>query len=154
LKLQRIKEIAYKITVMTCFCAITVFSAYSFGAALFETVSTISNESVRVIFDKGAFYLLGATIGLLALIWIMIYQGILMRELTKKVTNWFSKIAVAGILAAFILPVISHIIIEDIVLDKGYEICAAETSTWFYLSEIVYLKTGSACLPLIPTSHQ
>jgi hypothetical protein len=147
LKLQRIKEIAYKITVMTCFCAITVFCAYSFGAALFETISAISHDSVRVVFDQGAFYLLGATIGLLALIWIMIYQGILMKELTEKVTSWFSKIAVTGILTAFILPVISHIIIEDIVLDKGYEVCTAETSTWFYLSEIVYLKTGSDCLP-------
>lgn len=132
---------------MTCFFAITVFSAYSFGAALFGTVSAISNDSERVIFDQGAFYLLGATIGLLALIWIMIYQGILMRELTKKVTNWFSKIAVAGILTAFILPVVSHVVIEEIVLDKGYELCTAETSTWFYLSEIVYLKPGSACLP-------
>tara|TARA_B110001454_G_C12427342_1_gene312030 strand:+ start:69 stop:536 length:468 start_codon:yes stop_codon:yes gene_type:complete len=147
LKLQRIKEIAFKVTVMTCFFAITIFSAYSFGAALFETVSAISHDSVRVVYDQGAFYLLGATIGLLDLIWIMIYQGILMRELTKKVTNWFSKIAVAGILAAFILPVISHIIIEDIVLDKGYEVCTAGTNTWFYLSEIVYLKTGSDCLP-------
>jgi hypothetical protein len=84
LKLQCIKEITFKITVMTCFFAITVFSAYSFGAALFGTVSAISNDSERVIFDQGAFYLLGATIGLLALIWIMIYQGIIMRELTKR----------------------------------------------------------------------
>jgi hypothetical protein len=147
LKLQRIKEIAFKITVMTCFCAITVFCAYSFGTALFATVSAISHDSVRVVFDQGAFYLLGATIGLLALIWIMIYQGILMRELTEKVTSWFSRIAVSGMLTAFILPVVSHVVIEKIVLDKGYEICTAETSTWFYLSEIVYLKTGSACLP-------
>jgi hypothetical protein len=128
--------------VMTCFCAITVFCAYSFGAALFEKVSAISHSSVRVFFDQGAFYLLGATIGLLALIWIMIYQGILMRELTEKVTSWFSRIAVTVILTAFILSVISHIIIEDMVLNKGYEICTAETSTWFYFSEIVYLKIG------------
>jgi hypothetical protein len=147
LKLQRIKEIAFKITVMTCFCAITVFCAYSFGTALFATVSAISHDSVRVVFDQGAFYLLGATIGLLALIWIMIYQGILMKELTEKLTSWFSRIAVSGMLTVFILPVVSHIVIEKIVLDKGYEICTAETSTWFYLSEIVYLKTGSACLP-------
>jgi hypothetical protein len=147
LKLQRIKEIAFKITVMTCFCAITVFCAYSFGTALFATVSAISHDSVRVVFDQGAFYLLGATIGLLALIWIMIYQGILMKELTEKLTSWFSRIAVSGMLTAFILPVVSHVVIEKIVLDKGYEICTAETSTWFYLSEIVYLKTGSACLP-------
>ncbi len=145
--MKALVNFTYKITVMTCFCAITVFSAYSFGAALFEIVSTISNESVRVIFDKGAFYLLGATIGLLALIWIMLYQGILMKELTAKVTSWFSRIAVAGILTAFILPVISHVIIEEIVFDRGYELCSAEMSTWFYLSEIVYLKTGSACLP-------
>lgn len=147
MKLQRIKEIAFKITVMICFCAITVFCAYSFGAALFETISAISHDSVRIIFDQGAFYLLGATIGLLALIWIMIYQGILMRELTEKVTSWFSRIAVAGILTAFILPIVSHVVVEKIVLDKGYKICTAESSTWFYLSEIVYLKTGSACLP-------
>tara|TARA_B110001454_G_C12548505_1_gene362504 strand:- start:66 stop:503 length:438 start_codon:yes stop_codon:yes gene_type:complete len=145
--MKALVNLTYKITVMTCFCAITVFSAYSFGAALFETVSAITHDSVRVAFDQGAFYLLGATIGLLALIFIMIYQGILMRELTKKVTNWFSRIAVVGIFTAFILPVVSHMVIEEIVFDKGYELCTAETSTWFYLSEIVYLKTGSGCLP-------
>ena len=124
-----------------------VFCVYSFGAALFETVSAISHGSVHIVFDQGAFYLLGATIGLLALIWIMIYQGILMRELTEKVTSWFSRIAVAGILTAFILPIVSHVVIEEIVFDRGYELCSAKTSTWFYLSEIVYLKTGSDCLP-------
>jgi hypothetical protein len=145
--MKALVNLTYKITVMTCFCAITVFCTYSFGAALFETISAISHDSVRVVFDQGAFYLLGATIGLLALIWIMIYQGILMRELTEKVTSWFSKIAVAGILTAFILPIVSHVIIEEIVFDRGYELCSAETSTWFYLSEIVYLKNGSDCLP-------
>jgi len=145
--MKALVNLTYKITVMTCFCAITVFCAYSFGAALFETVSAISHDSARIVFDQGAFYLLGATIGLLALIWIMIYQGILMRELTEKVTSWFSRIAVAGILTAFILPIVSHVIIDEIVFDRGYELCSAETSTWFYLSEIVYLQTGSACLP-------
>lgn len=145
--MKALVHLIYKITVMTCFCAITVFCAYSFGTALFATVSAISHDSLRVVFDQGAFYLLGATIGLLALIWIMIYQGILMRELTKKVTSCFSRIAVTGILTAFILPVVSHVVVEKIVLNKGYEICTAETSTWFYLSEIVYLKVGSACLP-------
>ena len=124
--MKALVHLIYKITVMTCFCAITVFCAYSFGAALFATVSAISHDSLRVVFDQGAFYLLGATIGLLALIWIMIYQGIL---------------------TAFILPIVSHVIIEEIVFDRGYELCSAETSTWFYLSEIVYLKTGSDCLP-------
>tara|TARA_R110001583_G_scaffold148791_1_gene300661 strand:- start:85 stop:522 length:438 start_codon:yes stop_codon:yes gene_type:complete len=145
--MKALVHLIYKITVMTCFCAITVFCAYGFGTALFATVSAISHDSLRVVFDQGAFYLLGATIGLLALIWIMIYQGILMRELTKKLTSWFSRIAVTGILTAFILPVVSHVVVEKIVLNKGYEICTAETSTWFYLSEIVYLKVGSACLP-------
>ena len=140
-------HLIYKITVMTYFCAITVFSAYSFGAALFETVSAISHGSVRVVFDQGAFYLLVATIGLLALIWIMIYQGILMRELTANVSSWFSRISAIDILTAFILPVVSHVVIEKIVFDKGFELCTTETSTWFYLAEIVYLKTGSDCLP-------
>ena len=70
-----------------------------------------------------------------------------MKDLTAKITGWFSRIAAVGILTAFILPVVSHMVIEEFVFNNGYELCTEETHTWFYLSEIVYLKSDSACLP-------
>ena len=141
---NNLKEVAYKVVVMIVFILMVLFCIYSFSISVFETTHGILSNSEKIIFDKGAFYLLGAAIGLIDLIWIMVYQGVLKKALTNKAAQIFSRIAASSLVIAFALPVVSHLIIEQAVLEMNYEVCTSESNTWFYLSEIVYKKSTAA----------
>lgn len=135
------KEVLFKTIVLMLFFAGMVWSIYAFMSALLDATLAISAGAERIVFDKGAFYLLGAASGLADLLFIMVYQGVLKKELSARVTKWFSRVAVLSILVAVILPTASHLTISRIVENKGYEVSAQESNSWLYLSEIVYTRS-------------
>jgi len=131
--------------VMIAFISMVFLCIFWFIESALETIDGVSNGLDKIVFDKGAFYLLGAAIGLVDLIWIMTYQGILKKALNSKVTIIFSRVAAASLVVAFTLPVVCHLFIEQTVFNMDYEECTAESNTWLYLSEIVYTNDKEAC---------
>lgn len=103
---HNIKEVTYKVIVMIAFISMVFLCTYWFIESALETIDGVSNGLDKIVFDKGAFYLLGAAIGLVDLIWIMTYQGILKKALDSKVTLIFSRVAAVSLVVAFSLPVV------------------------------------------------
>jgi hypothetical protein len=144
-KTELFKEVAYKILVMASFTLIVLFCIYNFLFSVLETSNGILNNLEKINFNKGSFYLFGVAVGLIDLMWIMVYQGVLKRALTKKVTKLFSRIAIISLITTFTLPIIGHLVIDELVESKGYKACAPAGNTWFYLSEIVYFDSTVIC---------
>jgi len=144
-KTEFFKEVVYKILVMTSFTLIVLFCIYNFLFSVLETSNGILSSLDRINFNKGSFYLFGVALGLIDLMWIMVYQGILKRALNEKVTKMFSRIAIISLITTFTLPIIAHFVIDELVEPKGYKVCTTAGSTWFYFSEIVYLNSTIIC---------
>lgn len=142
---QFVKEVAYKVLVLASFTLILIFCIYNFGLSVIETSGGILNNLEKIHFNKGSFYLFGVTLGLMDLMWIMVYQGVFKRSLSEKVIKLFSRVAIISLITTFTLPIISHLVINEIAESKGYKICAPAGNTWFYLSEIVYFNTTIIC---------
>jgi len=71
-EIKTCKEVAYKIIVMASFILIVAFCIYNFIFSVFETSNGILHGLEKINFDKGSFYLFGAAIGMIDLIWIMV----------------------------------------------------------------------------------
>ena len=142
---QFFKEVTYKLLVLASFILIVLFCIYNFGLSVLETSNGILSSSDKINFNKGSFYLFGVAVGLIDLMWIMVYQGVLKRSLSEKVTKLFSRIAIISLITTFTLPIIGHLVIDELAESKGYKVCATAGNTWFYLSEIVYFNSTVIC---------
>ena len=131
---------------MASFISMIAFCIYIFLSSVSETLQAILGGLNKINFDKGAFYLLGVAVGLIDLIWLMVYQGILKRPLNDRVTRIFSRVAIISLITTFSLPLFSHIVIDELVENKGYKMCEPAGNTWFYFSEVVYFKSTIACV--------
>jgi len=139
------KEVLFKAIVLFTFIVMALGCFYGFLNASLGMLNQILQSNDLVIFNKGAFYLLGVTLGLGVLVFVMVYQGVLKKELTASFSRWFSRIAVFSVLLIVVLPVVSHFLVEPYLLSRDYRVCTEASHTWFYLSEIVYVKNEIAC---------
>lgn len=144
--LQKTKEIAYKTIVLILFIGLNTYCFYAFINALFSTLTSLNSEGDFVIFNKGAFYLFGVSIGLFALIAIMVYQGVLKKTLTTKVTRLFSQCAATSLILTFTFPILSHLYINHWTQNNTFFLCNEKSNVWFHMAELVYVNDTINCL--------
>ncbi len=99
----------------------------------------------HISFDKGAFYLLGAGVGLSALIFAGIYESCLGKVLSKKTSSRITKVALAGLLVMFSLPHVMHYLADRLLKKQGYLICDQTSHQWLHSKTIVYVKNSNIC---------
>ena len=128
---------------------------FTMGALLyFFYVAGIMVHSIvtlpdHISFDKGAFYLLGAGVGLSALIIAGIYESCLGKILSKKVSGIITKAALVGFLTMFALPHVAHYLTDRFLKKEGYQICREASRQWLHSKTVVYVKNSDICIQLI-----
>ncbi len=131
------------------------FSLMSVGAFIyfwFSIVSTFKDarlSSSLVVFERGAYYLPGVGIALMALVIIGLYENYTKKPPSDKVTKIFTRTAIGGLLFTFLLPPIAEYLTENHLLKKGYQHCDVPTSSWPVYKDVIYTTDTKTCLKLI-----
>lgn len=134
---------------------LTLFASMAIGALayfLFAAVSLFSeflSTPDYISFDKGAFYLLGGSVGLAALIFAGIYESCLGRSLGKKLATQITRVAIVGIIIMLALPQVVHYFADNFLHNKGYEVCHEVSRRWLHSRTIVYVRNEGLCEELI-----
>lgn len=127
------------------FFAMTAACLVWFVWSSYNLVIQITEFSEIVYFDKGALYMLGASIGLAALTFNILYEGVLRRSLTEKVAKIITRSAIGGIILMFILPQILHYSTNQYLEKKGYNVCAHASYQWLLYRKITYTLNKESC---------
>lgn len=102
-------------------------------------------SSSIVTFDKGSYYLLGASIGLLTLTYMVIREFWLNRPLTNKQIAFYSRVAISGVILMLSLPHIAHFAADKYFKVHGYTVCEEASHRWLFMRDIVYIERSVAC---------
>ena len=113
--------------------------------SIFDIYNQISSASEVIYFDKGALYMFGVGVGLAVLSFAIFYEGILERELTKKISGIMTKSAIAGIALMFLLPYLIHQPVNKQLTQKKYIICEPASYQWLLYENLAYTKNASIC---------
>ena len=122
------------------------------GYFLFEAINVLSkllSLPDYISFDKGAFYLLGASIGLAVLIYAAVYESCLGKTLGDKHARQITKVAISGIIIMFALPHLVHYLTAQFLQNKEYGVCQEVSRQWLHSRIIVYAKDNDVCRELI-----
>jgi hypothetical protein len=109
------------------------FSLFSYGS------------SSVVTFDKGSYYLLGASIGLLTLTYMIISEFWLKRPLTNEQSAFYSRIAISGVVLMFAFPHVAHFAADRYFKVHGYTVCEEASRQWLFMRDIVYVESSVEC---------
>lgn len=131
------------------FSLITVACFSWFVWSAYNIAYQIVFGSNVVNFDKGSLYMLGAGIGLAALTFAVLYEGVMRRELTKNVTKNITRSALIGVAVMFLLPNLSHYLTSSHLNDKSYIICDEASYQWLFYKKVVYTSNESTCNNLL-----
>lgn len=131
------------------FLSITVACILWFLWSSYHIVEVILKEEKVVYFDKGSLYMLGAGIGLGALTFAILYEGVLSRELTNSITRGVTRVALGGVVVMFLLPHVFHYSVSVHLSKQGYTVCSGASSQWLLYKKVVYTKTEPDCEALV-----
>jgi len=123
----------------------TMIGISYFTYAVFTLGKDLSNHSDNISFNKGAFYLLGASIGLASIVFAGIYESGLGHTLSKALGSTITKVALAGLIIMLVLPHVTHYFVSSAVESDGYSICDAASHQWLYSKTIVFTRNEEAC---------
>ena len=98
-----------------------------------------------LMFDKGAFYLLGVGLGMLALAIVTVQEGWFARNLSKSQAAGLSRLAIVGVALIPILPNLTHFAADTLLKKNGYVICESASHQWRFIRDIVYIKPDVEC---------
>jgi len=98
-----------------------------------------------VVIEKGAYYMLGVGLGLLALAYICIHEFWGGKPLTNKQSSVLTKIAIASVALTFLVPHLIHYIADDFFLGAKYSVCEAASHQWLFVRDIVYIRETIEC---------
>lgn len=104
-----------------------------------------NGASPIITFDKGSYYMLGVGVGLLALTYMIIKEFWLRRPLTNKQSSFFSRIAISGIVLAFVFPHVAHFAVDKYLEEHGYTVCEEASHQWLFVRDIVYVQPSIEC---------
>jgi len=74
----------FKYSFLVVFILMTFGAMYWFIVSTMDLVEQVVTHSPSVVFDKGSFYLLGVSIGLCALLFAMIYEGLMKKIIDRN----------------------------------------------------------------------
>jgi hypothetical protein len=113
-----------------------------FFYTVFDLYKSLLSEVVD--FEKGAFYSLGAGIGLLVLAIITVQVFWFNKPLSRRQNTYFTIIALASIALMLALPQIVHYCMNDYMTNRGYSVCRA-APYWKRFRPIIYIKPTIEC---------
>ena len=127
------------------FFALMLGAALWFGWSFISLVSQILHEAPVIYFNKGALYMLGVAIGLLALVYAIFIEVILQQQLTENSSRMITRTAYIGIGVLVLFPQIIHFTVERNLIKKNYEICETASYQWLMYREIVFTRDTQTC---------
>lgn len=113
---------------------------------LFQGFQLIAHwRDQALLFDKGAFYLLGVGLGMLSLAIATIQEGWFDRTLSQKKSTLLTRLALVGIALIPIAPNAAHFVINQMLTSDGYVVCEKASHQWRFVRDIVYIKPSVEC---------
>ena len=106
-----------------------------------DLIDSISGGDIIFTFDKGAFYMYGVSICLLAISIGLVFYRVFKfnKEKVESVVTRFLFISVAVLI---ILPQAMHFYIDSYTEKNNYQICRDQSHRWLHAVTIVYAKNG------------
>ncbi len=129
--------------------AITLGAPVWFVLTLIDMVKEILIVSPTVIFERGAYYSLGAGIGMGAIAAAMLLEAWTKKPLSTKATKIFTRTAIGGVALMFLLPVIAENVTENYLSEKGYGYCDVPSSSWAIYKDVNYTLDAETCSTII-----
>lgn len=128
---------------------ITLGAPVWFFLTLFDMVHNISINSPTVVFERGAYYGLGAGIAMGALAGMMMLETWLRKTPSDRTIKIFTRIAIGGLALMFLLPFSAEYTTENHLLKKGYQYCDVPSSSWPIYKDVIYTIDEKTCLKLL-----
>lgn len=118
---------------------------------ILELTSGILRWEPVIDFDKGAMYILGCGIGLIALLVSLIAKAFLGKDLPEAALSWIGTALWAGVLIALILPHLVHWGVWTTLKGRDYVVCRELSSRWLRHVTFVYADSPERCLEELMT---
>ncbi|MBB5210490.1 hypothetical protein [Microbulbifer hydrolyticus] len=98
-----------------------------------------------LMFDKGAFYLLGVGLGMMALAIVTVQEGWFGRTLSKAQAALLTRLTIVGVALIPIAPNVAHYLADELLRSDGYVVCEPASHQWRFVRDIVYIKPTVEC---------
>lgn len=112
------------------------------AAYLLDMFDSIFSRSPQVVIEKGAYYLFGGGVALLALLPDGFYNTILRRKPPANAEKLTGRLAIVGLLMMPALPALIHYPTAHHLQSRGYAKCEALSSQWLFVRTIVFTLPG------------
>lgn len=113
---------------------------------LFQGLQLIAHwTDEALLFDKGAFYLLGVGLGMLSLAIATVQEGWFDRTLSQKKSTLLTRLALVGMALIPIAPNVAHFVTNQMLTSDGYVVCEKASHQWRFVRDIVYVKSSVEC---------
>jgi hypothetical protein len=132
------------------FSLMFLWSFWWFALNFSQLIEQFTSNASLIEFNKGAFYGLGAGIGLAVATYGMVHQNILKFSLDSRFfTKTIPAVMVSGVFISFLLPPIAHYSLEYILENRGYMICDLDSHQWRMYRTFYYVSDVDTCTNLI-----
>ncbi len=122
------------------------WAIYYFSVELTEMLEGINSKHSIISIDKGAFYLLGAGIGIIATVAIIVLSRYYKQQIPKKIRTASVFTLIFSIPLAFILPHFIAYPTEKKLESMGYEYCPDMSTQWLHDVTSVYVNDMKLCI--------
>lgn len=127
------------------FLTLSIVGTVWFILSASSSVSDVISSDPVITFNKGAMYMLGASIAAFSLFIGVAYHSIFLRKVPEKVEKVLIRGAVIGILIMILVPQVTHFGISRIVHERQYIECHQAEYSWLLYKKYVYTKTQEVC---------
>lgn len=128
---------------------LSIASIVWFILSLSSSVCDVINSNPALTFNKGAMYMLGASITVFLLFIGVAYHSIFLRKVPEKVEKTLVRGAVIGVVIMILLPQVTHFGINRIIHDRHYIECHQAGHSWLLHKKYVYTKNQDVCQNLV-----
>lgn len=119
-----------------------------FSKAVWQFANSYVNHAPVVIFGRGAWGLLGVSLGLSGLLVWALIETITQRPPGKGIARVAGRLIVVGLVLMFVLPVASGLAVGPMLERRGYSLC--EQAAYQYhlpgLGEKIYVNRPELCV--------
>jgi len=137
-----------KVTLYTGLSILVVFTII----CLFYFVSTLVDMSQQwgatpgiFMFNKGVFYIPGIVLGLLVLIFVIVYESVLRKHLTEKIASICTRTGIGAVALMFVVPNIADYSFEKFLTKQNYQICVGASHQWLHSKIVAYTNDEITC---------
>jgi hypothetical protein len=131
------------------FFALSIASIAWFVLSASSSVSEVVSSGPVLTFNKGAMYMLGASIGAFSLSVGVAYHSIFSRKVPERIEKMLMRGAICGILIMVLLPQVAHFGIGRVVEERQYIECHQAEYSWLLYKKYVYTKNPDICQKLV-----